>query len=102
MVESDAAAISDALVVWIGWGYHFYPKHDEPRLVERVGSLRAAELMPTLRALWEEFFDSDARHTVADFAEMGDAAAARFHGLHPELSAEAVDALAWDYSFTYK
>ena len=82
MASEGAAAISEALVIWIGWGYHFYPKHDEARLVEQVGSLRAAELMPTLRALWEEFFDSHARDKVADLAEMADAAAARFRGLH--------------------
>lgn len=98
----SAAEISEAIIVWTGWGDSNRPVRDEVRLVERFGEEKARDLLPTLRRLEDEFYESDARFTVADLSEMGDKAASRFRELHPELTLDAIESFAWCYSYDYK
>lgn len=98
----SAAEISTAIVVWTGWGDEIRPNHSEFRLVKRFGDARAQDLIPILRQLEDEFYESDAKFTVADLAEMGDKAATRFRQLHPELTQDAIEAFAWCYSYDFK
>jgi hypothetical protein len=49
-----------------------------------------------------DFYASDARFAVADLTEMGDVAVDHFRKAHPEVSDEAVRALAWCYTYDYK
>jgi hypothetical protein len=103
--ELDPTLVSDALVVWTGKGSFAWPHRGaagELRLADRFGRDRAAELVKRIHELTSEFYASDARHTVAELSEMGDLAAREFRRRHPELSDEAVDALAWCYTFDYK
>jgi hypothetical protein len=58
--------------------------------------------LPILRRLEDEFYASDARFTEADLADIGDRAAARFRELHPELTHDSIEALAWCYSYDFK
>ena|SRR5215469_18108742 len=98
----DAALVSDAIVVWTGWGDTSWPARDNARLVHRFGSQLAADLVPRIRQLEDDFYASDARFTVADLAEMGMVAASQFRQRHPETSEDAVQALAWCYTYDYK
>jgi hypothetical protein len=94
--------LSDAIVTWTGRGRTSWPARDEQLVVEEFGTERAAELMPLIRQLVDDFYTSDAVHTVADLKEMGDKAAAQFAARHPEISEAAVDALAWCYTWDYR
>jgi len=96
------AEISEAIVAWTGWGSSNWPDRDELRLVELFGEDKALNLLPILCRLEEEFFRSDARFTVVNLAEMGDKAAAQFGQLHPELTHDSIEALAWCYSYDHK
>ena len=98
----SSQAVSDALVVWHGWGRTSWPHHDEDRVVEMFGKEDAVELLTVLHRLENEFFESDAVHVAPDLTTMGDRAAAEFRHRHPELSDDAVAALRWCYTFTYK
>lgn len=100
--EQDAELLSRAIIVWTGKGETARPERDEARLVERVGRDLAVALLPTIRALEQEFYESDAREWAASDKEMFDAAAERFRARHPELSDDAVAALAWCYAFDFK
>jgi hypothetical protein len=100
--SEDPARISRALVVWIGKGESAWPDHDDARLIRNFGADDAAELLPALRAIEDEFFESDARDRVADLGEMARAAAAEFRDKHPEIAEDAIDALAWSYSYANK
>ncbi|MFN8053249.1 MAG: hypothetical protein U0Q22_17540 [Acidimicrobiales bacterium] len=102
MIEYDLARISDALVVWTGYGQSAWPIRDPDRLVAEFGPAATDDLLPVLRELEREFYESDEAHTVAGLDQMGIAASERFSSLHPELSGEAVDALAWCYTFDWK
>jgi hypothetical protein len=98
----DASTVSRAIVVWTGWGETSRPVRTETRLADRIGEEAAISLLPLIRHLEEEFYSSDARFVVADLKEMGDVAAGQFRQAHPELSDEAIRALAWCYTFDYK
>jgi hypothetical protein len=50
----------------------------------------------------DDFYESDARYTAADIKEMGDLASAQFRRNHLEVSEEAIEALAWCYTYDYK
>ena len=101
-MSADAALVSQAIVVWTGWGSSSWPSCDDGRLVERFGVDQALDLVPSVRRLTDEFYESDAKYVAADHAEMGEIASRRFHDLHPEISDEAVRALAWCYTYDYK
>lgn len=71
-------------------------------LAERYGEDIALDLIPAIKLLEADFYSSDARHRVPALAEMGNRAAEDFRKLHPEVSEDAVKALAWCYTFDYK
>jgi hypothetical protein len=79
-----------------------YPARDEARLVARYGMDVAVRLLPRLRSLEAEFYDSDARDTSSDLVAMGERAASQFREQHPELSEDAVQALAWCYTWDFR
>lgn len=94
--------LSEALVVWTGWGRTTRPVRDENLVVQEFGAEQAVVLLPRITQLEDEFYASDARFTAADLREMGEVAAAQFRSKHSEVSEEAVKALAWCYTFDYK
>lgn len=94
--------ISDAVVVWTGFGEAPSPDRDLQRLVEHFGPEVATEVVPQLRALEDDFYASEAIHHIADLAEATEAAASEFRERHPGLSEDAVRALAWCYSYDFK
>jgi hypothetical protein len=98
----EAAEVSEAVVVWSGHGDTSWPARDEARLVDRYGEEGAIRLLPRINALVDEFYESDAYATEPELAAVGDRAAARFRAAHPEISQDAVEALAWCYSWDWK
>lgn len=98
----DSALLSQAIVVWTGWGEARTPVRTEARLANKYGSEAAADLLIQVRHLEDSFYASDARFTIADLKEMGDVAASQFREIHPEISDDAVRALAWCYTYDYK
>jgi len=67
-----------------------------------IGTEAALDLLPVVRHMQHEFYESDAHNVVADLDEVANTAATEFRVRHPELSDEAVDALAWCYSWDWK
>lgn len=98
----DARVLSEAIIVWTGWGDTPTPERDEQRLISRYGPEATLDLLPRLRRIEEEFYASDASFTAADLKDMGDVAAAQFHVMHPEITPDAVEALAWCYTWDFK
>ena len=94
----DPDRLSEALVIWIGFRETPAPEVSDARLEQRLGAAEAARVLPLLRSLLTEFYDSDASLFTKDPAEMAAMAAAPFTDRHPELSDEAIEALAWSYA----
>jgi hypothetical protein len=100
--EASAELVSAAIVAWTGHGDHARPQRDESLVVAQFGAEQAVALMPYVSALEHDFFASTAHQTAAGLIEMTNQAAGEFRQRHPEVSNEAVDALAWCYSFDWK
>jgi hypothetical protein len=101
VTEPSAESISAAIVAWTGYGQFAWPQRDESRVVAKFGN-NAVGLMPHVMALDEDFYSSTANHTVSDLNAMAQQAASEFRERHPEVSSEAIAALAWCYSFDFK
>jgi hypothetical protein len=99
---TDAELLSAAIVVWTGWGRTSWPARDERLVAEAFGAERAPVLLTEIRRLEDDFYSSDARFTSGDLLEMEERATVQFQSRHPELSEEAVGALAWCYTYDYK
>ena len=98
----DASLVSAGIVVWTGWGQSASPARDEARLVERFGASIAADLLPRIRELEDDFYASNARFIFSNLAEMGDVAAGQFRESHPETSDDAIRALTWCYTYDHR
>jgi hypothetical protein len=97
-----AARLSMTQIAWTGWGITSWPRRDEQRLASHIGADAADELLPQLHALEDDIYAGNARDVAPDLATMGRPAAEDFRRLHPEVSDDAVQALAWCYTFDYK
>ena len=97
----DADRLSEALVIWIGFREVPTPEVSEARLEQRFGAAEAIRLLPYLRSLLTEFYDNDVSRFTREPDEMADMAAAPFAERHPELSDEAIEALAWSYKHDF-
>src|SRR5438309_65480 len=74
----NADEVSEAIVVWSGKGDFAWPHRDEARLVARFGEERALDLMPQVKRLEEEFYESKAYTTEPDLAAVGRTASEQF------------------------
>lgn len=94
--------LSEALVLWIGYGVQPIPKRSAERLDARFGEGSSAVLVPVLRHLLTEFWEHDASKRLEDPQEIREAVVQPFREQHPELSDDAVEALYWDYSWNIR
>ncbi|MDE0547408.1 hypothetical protein [Microbacterium sp. C7(2022)] len=94
--------LSFAVVTWTGWGRASFPARDDDLLTATFGFARAIDLLPQVHELEEDFFRSNAHITAPDLQSMGGQAADEFRSAHPEVTEDAVQALAWCYTYDYK
>jgi hypothetical protein len=71
------------------------------RLLEHFEPLVAADLAPLIDRLDEEFYEVGPE-SAENLNTAADLAAEVFAKRHPDLSAEAVDALRWCYTYDWK
>jgi len=55
--------------------------------------------MPRVLQLKADFYESSARHTAGSLVEIGELASADFRSRHPVIGDDAVETLAWCYTF---
>jgi len=102
-MKIDPSVLSEAIVVWIGKaGLSPIPRPDDSRVISRFGEEASLDILPLVRRMFDDFYATDAIHRVADNDEMLEVAAADFRALHPDISADAVDALKWSMSWDYR
>jgi hypothetical protein len=102
MTNLEPDIVNRAIVAWLGYEDEAVPVRDEDRVVRALGATLAAQAMPVVRALEDEFYASNARHVAPDLPAMARQASAEFSAREPEVSELAVTALAWAYTFDYK
>lgn len=94
--------LSRAIVQWTGWGSAVSPVRDDSRITGHSGNEGVAALVQQVHSLEEDFYRSNAYLTAPDLATMGAVAAGEFRQGHPDISDDAVAALAWCYTYDYK
>jgi hypothetical protein len=98
----DSVWVMEAVVLWTGWQRTAWPQRDKSRLVARFGVVAAEVLLAEVLRLEADFYGSRAWAVVSDLSAMGDLAADEFRAMHPEVGEDAVQALAWCYTFDYR
>jgi len=93
---------SEALILYLGKGITPYPQRDPQRLVDRYGSLEAADLVSYCEQVLEELYDSKPDWTTEDLSKATDRAVRAVSQRHPELSDEAINSLKWSSSWDWK
>ena len=91
------AALSVAVQLYIGVGVSSFPTSLPSALIQYFGPKAATLLRQRVEALCREL-DADAP-SIADLAEATRAVEERLGRDHPELSADAVRALGWRFSY---
>jgi hypothetical protein len=92
----------EAFLVWTAYGHDITPRRDDASVVSRFGAEAACELLPAIRSLLDEFYQSDAKYTAADLVEMGRTATEEFKTKHSDIADEVLKALAWCYTFDFR
>lgn len=98
----ESPLLVEAVLIWTGWRRDVIPRRDDSLLVHRFGAKLAAELLPVIKSIEDDFYSSDARFVAADFREMEKMASEQFKKKHPEVAQEIVQAFAWCYTYDYK
>jgi hypothetical protein len=90
--------VSDAVVLWTGYGRSDVPVRDDAAVIENFGG-DAVHLVPMVHHLWDEFQWVEAADGDAGFDrdELVVRASTRLHLRQAHLSDTAVDALIWSY-----
>lgn len=102
MEKIECSQLTEAVLLWTGWGRETWPHSDEAPVIDRFGSELATKLLPEIRRLKDDFYSSDASLVAANLHEMGKMAAEQFKNKHPEIPEEIVKAFVWCYTFDFK
>ena len=97
-----AVDLSNATVLFLGYGRASWPQRDEATLARELGAEKAAALREQIDALCDEMQRIDVDWSTCSLAEAGDDARAAMRLRHPELSDDALDALRWQFTYFWK
>jgi len=79
-----------------------FPRRDPQALVDRFGSIDAADLVVYCETVLEELYGSNPDWATEDLAAATEHAVALVASSHPELSTDALASLRWSYSWDWK
>lgn len=95
----SADQISEAIVIYTGFGKSSFPRARGNDLVVRFGAEAGAELKQQILSLLEELAQPVDLPEKRSRRSVTEQAMASFRPRHPQLSEEAFKALAWTFSF---
>lgn len=102
VTQWNSPVFTEAVLVWTGYGRDRMPKRDDAAVVSRFGVGAAAELLPAIKSLIDEFYLSDAKFTAANLIEMGRIATEEFKAKRPEIADQVLQAFSWCYTFDFR
>jgi hypothetical protein len=94
--------LSAAVVAYLQRGSAKSPRTDREAAAGEATSSDPAELVARVEAYVQESVDVPVDWNALSLGDAGRFAAAEMGRRHPELSGEALDALAWNFSFAWR
>jgi len=94
--------LSQAVVLFLGFGSAPSPRHDSDCLAKAFGTVRGAELETEVDALLTELGKINVDWSVHSLVSSGKIAADYMRAGHPDLSDAALEALAWKFTFDWR
>jgi hypothetical protein len=101
MVKGDDD-VSEAVVMVIGFGRRSSPTRDYAVLARAFGEARARGLAGQVQVLLGEVDSMQVDWQKHDLASAGDEVVRLMGSRHPELTKEALKALAWTFTFSMR
>ncbi|HEY8474540.1 MAG TPA: hypothetical protein VIL37_18140 [Natronosporangium sp.] len=95
-------ALSEGIIAYVGVPGRLDDRPAEDRVVAAIGSARAAEVLPRITAIMHEMYATRELSGTPDLAELGRRAEVWLRAECPELSGEAVNAVANRFAFDWK
>lgn len=96
---AGADPISEAIVIYTGFGRSSFPRARGNDVSARFGAEAGADLKQRILALLEELAQPVATPEKRSRKSVTEQAMEQFRPRHPELGEEALKALAWTFSF---
>ncbi|HEY1957436.1 MAG TPA: hypothetical protein VGH28_17580 [Polyangiaceae bacterium] len=100
--NDEARELNAAIVFFLGHRRASWPQRDEAALAREFGPERAAFLREKIDALRAEIAAVEIDWATCSLASAGEAARRAMRDRHPELADEALDALAWEFTYDWK
>jgi hypothetical protein len=94
--------VSDAVVLYLGHGTASHPQLDSRALMERFGDRRAVELEAAIGSLLNEAGRINVDWSSHTLESAGDLVVAEMRRRHPALTARALAAIAWKFTFDWR
>ncbi len=95
-------ALSDAICIYIGKGRTKAPSPDKSRLAFEIGHNTAAELLPRIEALVSEMDSIEVDWNRMNLNQATDHVMAIMRERHTHISEDALMALDWLFSFSWR
>lgn len=94
--------LSEALVLYVGWGASRFPRMDASVVIGRFGQSRGHQLLETLGEIFRDANAIPIDWSKETLVAAGHIARSNAHQQRPELSEEALKALEWKYTFDWR
>lgn len=94
--------LAEAVAIWTGWGISQSPRRNDALVAAHFGKDLAAQLLPMVKSLADDYYSSDARFLAADMQEMEMMAEEDFRKKHPDVEDSIVRAFSWCYTFDFR
>lgn len=94
--------VSQAVVLYLGFRRAPSPREDGAKLVQEFGATKGAELESQVRSLVEELGKINVDWSRYSWESATKMARDRMEANHPDLSDDALEALAWKIAFDWR
>lgn len=88
--------------MYLGYGVALSPICDGAKLVEIYGQLEGTDMLNNVQMLTNEAAQISIDWANSSLAAAGMAVHAEMHNRHPDLDINALDAIAWKFTFDWR
>jgi hypothetical protein len=93
---------SESIVLLLGRGASPYPKKDPERVTAVYGDSVGLDLVSYAQRVLNELYDVTPNWDAEDLLGAAERAVSTVAARHPELNRDALEALRWSYTYSYK